>query len=71
VRDAEREAAPMPEETCPLCGEVFVVLDRDDRQDVIRRDEVGGFWRVVISRNRLAHGCAITETSHRSGLDHA
>jgi hypothetical protein len=38
---------------------------------VIRRDEVGGFWRVVISRNRLAHGCEITDTSHRSGLDHA
>jgi len=61
----------MPEETCPLCGEFFVVLDRDDRREVIRRDEVGGFWRVVISRNQLAHVCEITEPSHRSGLDHA
>jgi hypothetical protein len=54
----------MPEQTCPLCGEVFVVEDRDDLQEVIRRDEVGGFWRVVISSNRLAHGCEITEPAH-------
>ena len=53
----------MPEQTCPLCGEVFVVEDRDDLQEVIRRDEVGGFWRVVISSNRLAHGCEITDPS--------
>ena len=53
----------MSEQTCPLCGEVFVVEDRDDLQEVKRRDEVGGFWRVVISGNRLAHGCEITDPS--------
>jgi hypothetical protein len=54
----------MPEETCPQCGEVFVVLDRDDRQEVTRHDEDGGVWRIVFSRNWLAHRCEITDSSH-------
>jgi hypothetical protein len=58
-----REAAPMPEESCPYCGEVFVVLDRDDRYETTRQDDDGSVWRVIISRNWLAHRCEITDTS--------
>ena len=53
----------MPEESCPYCGEVFDVLDRDDRYETTRQDDDGSVWRVIISRNWLAHRCEITDTS--------
>jgi hypothetical protein len=61
--DDARVAATMLEETGPHCGEAFVVLDSDDRQEVIRRDEAGGVWRVVFSCSWLARRCQITDPS--------
>jgi hypothetical protein len=55
--------ASVPEESCPYCGEVFAVLDRDDRSETTRHDDDGRVWYVVMSLNWLAHRCEITDPS--------